>query len=254
MRMRMQHLLPPFHDLLYWLILEAVEEAGHMTQLLKALMQVSQYLIVDCWSQQSLEYFEQQEFEPYLMNSWDWKHFHEKIIQYQAEGDSEKAVKTFGDFLRHKDFNKYDAVIIIDWRGSKPKMLPVHIRIKKVKTDKQSEPITLIHSFNLFAIFQNDVPFLKRIQYQLKKLQVSSPQTQISKEPLETLRQKWHEIYPLEQKIQELSQQADRLKSQLRTNPEENLPFDPDHDLPQYYLNRIEFFIYGHCIQKELLP
>lgn len=241
-----QALLPLYHTLLFWLIVEALEEAGHMKKLIHALLRVSPCLIIDGMGSRSIQYLASVGFDFKLLKTWKTPQLKKAILQFKENFPA----GTLEDFLNQSHFDKYEVVFMVDWVGSTEQYLPSHLRIRQY-SPTSAKSSTKILSFNLFDVFHEEIPFLKHCFNRLEKIQGIAEQISPSPLQLMTLRQKKFEENLLNEKIEKLTKYLKTLEEQQASLSKNLAATTFESSFQNHILDRIEFFILTNCLKSK---
>ena len=246
----LQDFLPQYHFLLLWCILEAFEHAGHLHQLLTALLRVSRCLVIDPFTEETRKFLLSFGFDPQLLSTWDSVKLQKELSKFaQKQHLSPKNPGTFTDFLTQPDFDKYDLIILVDWANYQPQLLPIYLRIRKFSKENEPRLFSQLYAINLFRIFDLQTPFWEQRAQQLKKYRGDSTIITKSSEMFATLCRKKREKDLLQQQNALLTEQIQSLATQIETWDDDVPPFHLEKHWQHQLLNRLQMLIYGHCLK-----
>lgn len=239
-----QPLLEQYHTLLFWLIVEALEAAGHSHQLIHALLKVSRCLVIDNEDQQVLSYLSSVGFNPSLLASWDSQYYQKKRQDRQPSSGS----MTIEAFLKQSEFDKYDVVLVTDWHHGTAEQFPVYLRIRQYQSEKHSDSAVQIYAINLFQIFDEQHPFWDICMQRLQKLRGMASSLQRLPQSLFLFLKHQKNYIKLKRKQALRQNQICQITQDLKALPEERVAFNFLKHFQHYLLNRVEFFVLGHVL------
>ncbi|MBF0350846.1 MAG: hypothetical protein HQM11_07420 [SAR324 cluster bacterium] len=239
-----QELFPQYLTLLHWLLLEAIEEGGHLEKLVLALVRVSRCLIIDDRGEPICEHLIAEGFDAGLLALWTLNKLEKQMKAADHDPSSSDSIEAF---LKNSRLDKYDLVVFTDWLNSSSQCLPVYLRLRQFQ-DKSSNFVR-VYRLNLFSIFEDKTQLLKRFLQRRKEISKVSQNINYSEQSLELLRNMIFQHLHLTRRLLILEQTQQQLIKQFNTVQSLQNPTYVSQHVQQYLLNRTELFIIGHYLK-----
>jgi len=155
-----------FFRILYWLILESLEEVGHLKSLSRALSRVNRFLFIHGGTE-GINIFQQENvISKQNWHHWDHKRFSEEVLSWSLKSEENQEMEAF---LCSTVFHKYELVVYLDWVHAKMENFPVYLRLNPVPREDGKVEQERILNLDLYELFRHKEKFLQRAILRLQK-------------------------------------------------------------------------------------
>jgi|GEM_PF-2142235 len=237
--------LAGYHRIVQCLILEAIEEAGHMSSLVRGLIGVNRYLIIDGLNGLTQDYLASVGFQRNLLSYWDYNQLEEQIRIFKSESQAEPSDEpaSFLDFLKQQVFRRFDVILITDWLHVTPDCIPIYIYCSPVSSNGK---IAHSYALNLLHFFHPKFDFQGYCQEKLQKMHQNTDQWQVSHSSLQKLKQYWIKLNALKSYQITLEQEKGKLEVELEEEIQAIAPTSLSEEFTAFITQRLNFFVLAH--------
>ncbi|MBF0236261.1 MAG: hypothetical protein HQM12_01030 [SAR324 cluster bacterium] len=230
-----------YHQLLYWLLLEGMEDVYHKRILLKSLVQVLRCQIIGDPDYGFNNFLQSRKFSSHLLASWSYEDFNHRITQiYPGETITQRHVSLF---MKDYNFENYDVILFVDWKNSVPGNIPVYLNIRAQGT------FYSCYQLNLQTIFEAPYPFLERARKYMMELYAENLH-KLESNHLHSLFSYWKSTEMIKIQMNQIDYRIAELKEQQRQQQEISHIYSPRQLIQSHILDRLEYFICGYLAEQ----